>query len=140
MRSPQAVLTVAARISVGNVEASTPVAAAARPHATQPRSTLWVPMYHLQIGGGGSVSDVAYPQFGDAPDSLPHDRKYDLRTVLELLKSAASQLSQDDQLSDGVADLSEACEEDTRNYDRALSLVLVQLLSHARQDLAMERL
>jgi hypothetical protein len=37
-------------------------------------------------------------------------------------------------------DLSEACEEVTRNYDRALSLVLVQLLSHARQDLAMERL
>jgi hypothetical protein len=71
---------------------------------------------------------------------VPHDRKWDLRTVLDLLKSAAAQLSQEEQPTDGVADLSEACEEAIRNYDRALSLALVQLIGHARQDLAMERL
>jgi hypothetical protein len=97
-------------------------------------------LYHLENGADGSVSNGGYPQFGDTPESVPHDRKWDLRTVLDLLKSAAAQLSQEEQPTDGVADLSEACEEAIRNYDRALSLALVQLIGHARQDLAMERL
>jgi len=33
-----------------------------------------------------------------------------------------------------------ACEEAIRNYNRALSLALAQLIGHARQDPAMDRL
>ncbi len=97
-------------------------------------------LYHLQDGSSSSVGDLVHPaQFSDAPESLPHDRKWDLRTVLKLLKLIAFQLAEDE-FSDGVPDLREACEQAIRNYDRALSLALVHLIGHARQDLAMERL
>jgi hypothetical protein len=60
--------------------------------------------------------------------------------VLELLKSMAAQLVEDDKSGEGLADPKEACEEAFRNYDRALSLTLGHLIGHARQDLAMEGL
>lgn len=96
-------------------------------------------LYHLQDGSSSKVDGLVYPvQTNDTPESLPYDRQWNLRTVLGLLKLVAFRLSEDD-FGDGAADLSEACEQAIRNYDRALSLALVHLIGHARQDLAMER-
>ena len=67
-------------------------------------------------------------------------RQWDLTTVLELLKSVMVRLAEGDNFGEDPADPKEACEEAIRNYDRALSLALVHLIGHARQDLAMERL
>jgi hypothetical protein len=97
-------------------------------------------LYALQDVSSASVRDLVLPvEVGDGPESLPGDRKWDLRTVLGLVKSISFQLSED-KFSDGSVSLREACEQAIRNYDRALSLTLVNLIGHARQDLSMERL
>jgi hypothetical protein len=97
-------------------------------------------LYYLQDGSGRSASGlVPSAELGGAPDSLPDDRRWDLRAVLELLKAVAFQIP-DDEFTDAVVNVREACEMAIRNYDRALSLALVHLIGHARQDLAMELL
>jgi hypothetical protein len=95
-------------------------------------------LYHLQGGSSGSVIDLIHPaQASDAPEFFPDDRKWDLRTVLDLLNSVALQLPEDG-LSEGATDLREASEQAIRNYDRALSLSLVHLIGQAKLDLAVE--
>jgi hypothetical protein len=97
-------------------------------------------LYHLQGEEVLNVSSLVQPeQTGNNSESLVYDQQWDLRTVLELLKLMAAQPAEN-QFGEGLMDPSEACEEAIRNYDRALSLALVQLIGHARQDLAMERL
>lgn len=87
------------------------------------------------------VFEFAQPlQTEELPEVHVHDRRWDLGTVLELLKLYAVRLAEDDKSGEGLADPREACEEAIRNYDRALSLALAHLIGHARQDLAMERL
>lgn len=83
----------------------------------------------LQQIGTGKVSEVPAP-----------DQRWDLRTVLELLKLVAAHLADDGQYGEGLPNPAEACEEAVRNYDRALYLALAALIGHARQDLAMDRL
>lgn len=94
------------------------------------------------------LSRLQGEKIGGAPALVPpmraetfaKDRQWDLKTVLELLKLVAVQLGKDGKSGEGLEDPRDACEEAIRNYDRALSLALVQLIGHARQDLAMERL
>ncbi len=92
---------------------------------------------------GGSGVDVCGPadqeQAGGARESFLGDRMWDLGAVLELVKSTAFRLPESE-FVDGAARVRAACEQAIRNYDRALSLALVHLIGHARQDLAMERL
>ena len=73
----------------------------------------------------------------NVPESAPGDRKWDLRTALDLVKSMAFPF-QADTVVKGAADVRHACEQAIRNYDRALSLSLAHLVGMARQDLAME--
>jgi hypothetical protein len=74
------------------------------------------------------------------PKAPTHDQQWDLRTVLGLLERVAAQLAQTGQVGEVLLDVREACEETIRNYNKALSLVLAQLIGHARQDLAIDRL
>ena len=84
-------------------------------------------LYHLETSGG-DVGCAAYPQFGDTPEPVPDGRKWDLRTVLDLLKAEAPQLAREDQHPNDTFGISQACEDAIRNYDRALSLALAQLM------------
>ena len=60
--------------------------------------------------------------------------------MLELLNLVAAHPAEYDHVNEGLATPEEACEEAIRNFNRALSLALAQLIGHARQDLAMDRL
>lgn len=71
--------------------------------------------------------------------SMP-DQRWDLRTVLELLKVVVAQLPDNGQNGEGLMNPADACEEAVRNYNRALYLALAALIGHARQDLALDRL
>jgi hypothetical protein len=98
-------------------------------------------LYRLQDRDAGSVPEFAQPMQTEEVTEIPaYDQQWDLRTVLDLLKSVAVRLAEEEKLGEGLADPREACEEAIRNYDRALSLALAHLIGHARQDLAMERL
>jgi hypothetical protein len=98
-------------------------------------------LYRLQDGYDNDVSRFVRPVQTEGNPEIPTpDRKWDLTTVLGLLKSVAARLGEENSLGEGLADPREACEEAIRNYDRALSLALVHLIGFARQDLAMERL
>jgi hypothetical protein len=77
---------------------------------------------------------------GNLAEVPAHDQRWDLRTVLELLKLVAASLADDGQYGQDLPSPAEACEEAVRNYDRALYLALAALIGHARQDLAMDRL
>ena len=91
----------------------------------------------LQEGSIGGVPELVHSMpTNDSPETRAKDQQWDLRTVLELLKLIAIQLGKDGKFGDGLEDPSEVCEEAIRNYNRALSLALVQLIGHARQDLA----
>lgn len=68
------------------------------------------------------------------------DNEWDLRTVLALLNSGGRHLAEQGDVNKDAPNPGEACEEAIRNYNRALSLALAQLIGHARQDLAMDRL
>ncbi len=95
----------------------------------------------LQDRFASRVFEFAQPMRAEqVPEVHARDQRWDLGTVLELLKSVAVRLAEDDKPSEGLADPREAREEAIRNYDRALSLALAHLIGHARQDLAMERL
>jgi hypothetical protein len=76
----------------------------------------------------------------DTSDVPAPDQRWDLRTVLELLKLVAEHLGDRSQKGEGLPNPREACEEAIRNYDRALYLALAELIGHARQDLALDRL
>jgi hypothetical protein len=92
-------------------------------------------LYNLQDGDGGSVRDLTLlAQTSTAPEPFSN-RKWDLRTVLELLKSVALQFPEDEF---DATNLREACEQAIRNYDRAISLSLVHLIGQAKLDLAVE--
>lgn len=98
-------------------------------------------LYHLQDAG---IVDTREPA-GSIPNLVTsensfHDRKWDLKAVLELLKIVARRLADKDGPREGLADPGDACEQAIRNYDRALSLSLVHLIGHARQELAMQLL
>jgi hypothetical protein len=96
---------------------------------------------HLQEGDVSAVRElVRQMHTTDTPEARARDQQWDLRTVLELLKLTAVQLEEYDTYGEGLVDPAEACEEAIRNYDRTLTLALVHLIGHARQDLAMERL
>jgi hypothetical protein len=79
-------------------------------------------------------------QAGNTLEGPTHDQWWDLRTVLELLKLIAEHLAEYSQIDKSLPNPREACEEAIRNFDRALSLALGQLIGHARQDLALDRL
>ena len=68
------------------------------------------------------------------------DQLWDLRTVLELLKMVAAQRSDNGQDGEVRLNPTDACEEAVRNYNRALYLAIAELIGHARQDLALDRL
>jgi hypothetical protein len=71
---------------------------------------------------------------------LPTDQRWNLATVLDLLRPAMQAHARIDDSGNDLSRGREACEEAIRNYDRALSLTLAHLVGHARQDLAMEGL
>jgi hypothetical protein len=76
-------------------------------------------LYHLQ--GGSSANDLMHPvQASGAPESFLEYRRWNLRTVLDLLKEVAFQRLEDESAERG-ADLREASEQAIRNYDRAIS-------------------
>jgi hypothetical protein len=89
---------------------------------------------------GKYIERLKHLQAADAPEAPAHDQQWDLRTVLELLKSMNAQLANHGDTGKDLSTVGEACEEAIRNYNRALSLVLTQLIGHAKQDLALDRL
>jgi hypothetical protein len=97
-------------------------------------------LHHLQDASERARDMTYLMHASDVTETLPRDRKWDLSTVLSLLKMLASQLGEDGRFDDSFPNPREACEEAFRNYDHHLSLNLVQLIGHARQSLSMERL
>jgi len=98
-------------------------------------------LYRLQDENASNVRELLQSmQAKNITENAVADQQWDLRTVLELLKLVAVRLVQKGKISEGLPDPAEACEEAMRNYNRALSLVLAQLIGHARQELAMESL
>jgi hypothetical protein len=94
---------------------------------------------HLEDEYAGGVGEFTRPmQKEGTPKNSLGDQRWDLATVLELLKSILVRLIEGANLDKGLADPKEACEEAIRNYDRALSLAMAHLIGYARQELAME--
>lgn len=97
-------------------------------------------LYRPQDGGDVSVQELKQPvQVGDTSEPVLHDRKWDLRTVLDLLKSVSFQLPEDE-FTNSVASLREACEQAVRNYNKSYSRNLANLIGVAEGELALERL
>jgi hypothetical protein len=86
------------------------------------------------------IERLMHLQAGTVPRIPAEDNEWDLRTVLELLRSGGHHLAEQGDVNKDASNPGEACEEAIRNYNRALSLALAQLIGHARQDLAMDRL
>jgi hypothetical protein len=98
-------------------------------------------LYYMQGGDVTYVRELGYPTQTSVTSSDPsHDGRWDLRAVLDLLMALAAQLAEETGSCEGLADPRHACEQAIRNYDRALSLSLVHLIGHARQELAMQLL
>lgn len=76
-------------------------------------------------------------QTSDTPEVSTDDQQWDLKTVLEAVKSAYEHPVAQEQGSESRPNLADACEEAIRNYDRALSPTLALLIGHAQQELAM---
>jgi hypothetical protein len=90
----------------------------------------------LQSPDTSDARERAAPiQAANTPKVSTDDRHWDLKTVLEVVKSAAEHPV--GQGSESLPSLANACEEAIRNYDRALSPALALLIGHARQELAM---
>ncbi len=97
-------------------------------------------LYLLQ-GNANEVPEYTQAlETGQVPGSAIDDQRWDLRAVLELLDFVSAKVAKHEQHCLTRADPMDACEEAIRNYNRALSLTLAQLIGHARQDLAMEHL
>lgn len=79
-------------------------------------------------------------QAEDAPEVPAENKLWDLKTVLVLLTLVSGHPTGHGVMNEVLPSPRKACEEAIRNYNRALSLALAQLIGHARQDLAMDRL
>jgi len=79
-------------------------------------------------------------QTENAPEVPAENKLWDLRTVLVLLTLISDRVTGPGAMDKALPSPRKACEEAIRNYNRALSLALAQLIGHARQDLAMDRL
>lgn len=89
---------------------------------------------------GKYIERLEHLQATDSPEVPTQDQQWDLRAVLELLKFMNAQLAKHGDTGKGHLNIKEACEEAIRNYNRAVSLALTQLIGHARQDLALDHL
>jgi hypothetical protein len=98
-------------------------------------------LYHLQDENTRDIREfLRQMQPANTPEVPANNKRWDLRTVLELLKLVTAHLTEYGQVGEDLPNPGDACEEAVRNFDRALALVLVQLIGRAREDIAMERL
>ena len=98
-------------------------------------------LYRLQDENTKDIREfLRRMQTTNTPEVPTHNQRWDLRAVLELLKLVITHLTEYGQIGEDLPNPGDACEEAVRNFDRALALVLVQLIGRAREDIAMERL